>query len=321
MIIVWKHFVKDYFIFSRKERTGVIFIVGIVMVLIFIPFLFPYFSKKPARNYKEFENEIARLEVEPNDTTKHRTYTKNFDNEFYDDYSLPKEGHEYISAEVFYFDPNTTSAEDWKRLGLKPKTIATIQKYLSKGGRFNKPGEIGKIWGLTHSDARRLIPYVRIKTKSTEAISFQKREYPKTPGSYKDFVKQPIDVNMADTNALISLPGIGSKLSQRIVAFRDKLGGFYSVNQVGETYLLPDSTFQKIKLMLVINDATVKQININSASVEEMKSHPYLRYNLANAIFHYRQQHGNFNSVEEIKKIMIVTDDSFQKIVPYLSIR
>ena len=117
------------------------------------------------------------------------------------------------------------------------------------------------------------------------------------------------------------MPGIGSKLSQRIIAFRDKLGGFYSVNQVGETYLLPDSTFQKIKSRLFISDTAVKQININLASVDEMKVHPYLRYNLANAIFQYRQQHGNFNSVEGIKKIMLVTGDVFNKIAPYLSVQ
>jgi competence protein ComEA len=73
------------------------------------------------------------------------------------------------------------------------------------------------------------------------------------------------------------LPGIGSKLSQRIIAFRNKLGGFYSVEQVGETYRLPDSTFQKIKPKLILGNNNVKQININAASIDEMKAHPYLR--------------------------------------------
>ncbi|MEO6219727.1 MAG: helix-hairpin-helix domain-containing protein, partial [Ginsengibacter sp.] len=123
-----------------------------------------------------------------------------------------------------------------------------------------------------------------------------------------------------DTSDYVSLPGIGSKLSQRIIAFRDKLGGFYSINQVGETYLLPDSTFQTIKKYLTIGNSPVKKININSASIDEMRSHPYLRYNLANAIFQYRQQHGNFNSSEGIKKIMVISDEIFIKVSPYLSV-
>ena len=150
--------------------------------------------------------------------------------------------------------------------------------------------------------------------------TFEKKEYPK-PASYPAKTKQSIDVNIADTAAYISLPGIGSKLSQRIIAFRDKLGGFHSINQVGETYLLPDSTFQKIKSRLVISDTTVKQININLASVDEMKAHPYLRYALPMQYFNTAQQHGNFNSVEGIKKIMLITDEVFNKIAPYLSVQ
>ena len=80
-----------------------------------------------------------------------------------------------------------------------------------------------------------------------EYTSFEKKEYPKTTSPYTAKAIQPVDINLADTSDFINLPGIGSKLSQRIIAFRNKLGGFYSIDQVGETYLLPDSTFQKIK--------------------------------------------------------------------------
>ena len=180
---------------------------------------------------------------------------------------------------------------------------------------------MSKIWGLSPSDAQRLVPYVSIKNAAKENTSFEKKEYPKMSSPYVAKTIQPIDINLADTTAFISLPGIGSKLAQRIIAFRNKLGGFYSIEQVGETYLLPDSTFQKIKPKLTIINSNVKQININMASIDEMKAHPYLRYNLANAIFQYRQQHGNFNSVEEIKKIMLVTETTYNKISPYLVVK
>ncbi|MEJ7821464.1 MAG: helix-hairpin-helix domain-containing protein, partial [Chitinophagaceae bacterium] len=120
--------------------------------------------------------------------------------------------------------------------------------------------------------------------------------------------------------AFISLPGIGSKLAQRIIAFRSKLGGFYSVDQIKETFGLPDSTFVKIKPQLSVSSSTIKKINLNTATLDEMRSHPYLRYNVANAIIQYRIQHGNFSTVAEIKKIMIITDDIFNKVSPYLTI-
>lgn len=312
-------FAKDYFDFTAKERRGVIIIISVILLLILLPFFYPLLVKQHVYNHSDFANEITKLETEAKDSSK--LYSKSYANNFPNDYSSSGE-KKYIplKAEVFYFDPNTASAEDWRRLGVRDRTIHTIQNYLSKGGKFYKPQDIRKIWGLSTADAMRLIQYVSIKN-NTSFPAFEKKQYSKTVITYPVKSVQPIDVNLADTSQLISLPGIGSKLSNRIISFREKLGGFYSVDQVAETYLLPDSTFQKIRSRLVINNVKVKQININSASVEEMKAHPYLRYNLANAIFKYRQQHGNFNSVEEIKNIMLVTEETFQKIAPYLSVQ
>jgi len=115
------------------------------------------------------------------------------------------------------------------------------------------------------------------------------------------------------------LPGIGSKLAARIVNFRDKLGGFYSVDQVGETYGLADSTFQKIKGSLQLS-GSVKKFNINTATKDELKIHPYIKWNLANAIVEYRNQHGAFKSLDELKNIVLIDEVTFEKIVHYLSL-
>ncbi len=318
---MWRDFIKDYFSITDKETKGIIIIISIILLVLFLPLLFPYFNKKVSYNHSEFEKEITQLKTLKNDSAHRKIYNNNYENEYVNDYSLsPGKKSEPIAAEVFYFDPNTASASDWRKLGIRDKTIKTIQNYISKGGKFYKPEDISKIWGLPPSDVQRLVTYVRISLAAKENPSFEKKEYPKPLLPYSPKTIQPVDINLADTSAYISLPGIGSKLSQRIISFRNKLGGFYSIDQVGETYLLPDSTFQKIKPRLILSNTPVKKININTATVDEMKTHPYLRYNLANAIFQYRQQHGNFNSVGEIKKIMIVTDEIFIKLSPYLSI-
>ena len=90
---------------------------------------------------------------------------------------------------------------------------------------------------------------------------------------------------------------------------------------MAETYALPDSTFQKIKDKLVIDNPSVKKININTATVDELKVHPYIRYNIANAIVEYRNQHGNFTAISDLKKIMMITDDIYNKAELYLSVR
>ncbi len=220
---------------------------------------------------------------------------------------------------MFDFDPNTLSGDGWKRLGLKDRTIQTIQKYLSKGGKFKKAEDINKIWGLHPQDVQRLLPYVKIKERYSEYQSKQPytKEFTAKGSINKNSV---IDINTADTTAFISLPGIGSKLAGRIITFREKLGGFYKIEQVAETFGLPDSTYQQIKNRLMLTGSAVKQLNINNATVEEMKAHPYLRYAIANAIIQYRSQHGNFNAITDIKKILLVTEEIFNKIAPYLKI-
>ena len=115
------------------------------------------------------------------------------------------------------------------------------------------------------------------------------------------------------------MPGIGAKLGARIINYRNKLGGFYSVEQVGETFGLPDSTFQKIKPYLEV-DEMVKKININTAELDELKAHPYIRYHLANAIVQYRKQHGSFRAVNDLSKIMIMDAENLRKMSPYLTV-
>ena len=129
-----------------------------------------------------------------------------------------------------------------------------------------------------------------------------------------------IDINTADTTEWKKLYGIGSKLSQRIINFRTKLGGFATVDQVGETFGLPDSTFQAIKPKLMVKSSSIKQINLNNATLDELKAHPYIKYAIANAIVQYRNEHGQFKSVADLQKLGAVDELLLRKIAPYLTV-
>lgn len=324
---MFKQFFKEYLSFTKKERAGIFILLALIIVCLFVPFVYPYFIHQKTNDHSQLDKEVSQLKIQQADSIIHKKYfNKNYDENNYTNYYEPSEKKYYAKpkGEVFYFDPNTASLNDWKRLGVRDKTVETIQKYLSKGGHFYKPEDISKIWGLHKDDVDRLLPYVRIENAKKEYAYNDPGNFKKntTPDSYRDKkpFPQTIDINTSDTAAFISLPGIGSKLAQRIIAFRDKLGGFYSVDQIKETYGLPDSTFIKIKSKLIFAGSGVKQININTATVDEMKSHPYIRYAIANAILQYRTQHGNFSSIDDIKKIMVVTDEVFTKVSPYLTI-
>lgn len=318
-----KKYIPEYLSFTRKERTGIIAVIVLILVLIALPFLLPFFYSEKKYDHTAFEKEIAALNIKQQDSSTSSS-NKNFDENNYQNFYQPSEKNYYSKqqkGELFYFDPNTLSVEGWKKLGIREKTAMTIQNYISKGGRFKEPADIGKIWGLHEDEVKRLLPYIRIGAGTAGSLTGSK-----TSALYTTYEKPKkaiamVDINEADTSDFIALPGIGSKLANRIIAFREKLGGFYKVEQVAETYALPDSTFQKIKDKLVINNSNIKKININTATIDELKTHPYIRYNIANAILQYRTQHGDFLVLNDLKKIMIITDDIYNKVSPYLTVK
>ncbi len=263
-----------------------------------------------------FKDELAAIKSKTNEHQRQYKATQ------YDDFdgtvSYNKNESSQAAGTLFNFDPNTLSAEGWKKLGLHDKAIHTIQNYLSKGGKFRKPDDIGKIWGLNETMVKRLLPYVDIKEKVTEQDNYRKEGA--IPPAYRKTETVMVDINDSDTSHWIALPGIGSKLAFRIVNFRSKLGGFYSINQVAETFGLPDSVYQKIKPRLTIGNKTVQKININTATLEELKQHPYIRYNLAGLIVQYRNQHGSFSKIEDLGNIMAVTSEVMQKLTAYITI-
>jgi competence ComEA-like helix-hairpin-helix protein len=310
----WKNFVTDYLNFSRRERIAAI----VIVVLIFFIWLSPRLLQK----FRSTESNSARsllASIKKLDSLKSRNEkNKRKEDEDEPDYTAVEKAPEPYSPALFYFDPNLATNEEWKKLGLGEKTIRIIKNYLAHGGHFKNAEDLKKIYGLNKDQYSRLEPYVKIQINEVNAY-FKTAESPKPPFE-KKLSKFSIDINLADTTEFISLPGIGSKLAARIVNFRDKLGGFYSVDQVGETYGLPDSTFQKIKTSLFLADVSVKMININSATKDELKLHPYIRWVIANAIVEYRNQHGNFSSPDDLKKISVITDDVFEKIKRYLTV-
>ena len=314
---MFKKFISDYLSFTRKERRGIIVILVLIVLFILLPFFYPLFNHPKTYDHSAFAKEIASLRIKQTDSSNNDDNENNYRHY----YSSPPKNYNKatIKGELFSFDPNTLSADGWKRLGVREKTIATIQNYISKGGKFRKPEDISKIWGLHEDEVQRLLPYVSI-AEQTSSFANEKKNFETKPFEKKINKKISFDINAADTSAFIALPGIGSKLANRIVAFRDKLGGFYKIEQVAETFALADSVFQKIKGSLMLNDAKVKQININTATVDELKQHPYIRYALANAIVQYRTQHGKFSAISDIKRIMIVTDELYNKLTPYLNL-
>lgn len=304
-----------YLHFTKKERNGIICLLLTVIVIAVIPAVYPALHKADVQEIPpDVKQGIAVIQSKP--VKKYNKYDSSVWTSSRQQYAnYEEQGDGRLNTAVFYFDPNTLSESGWKKLGVKDKTVQTIMRYISKGGRFRKPADIEKIWGIPEKLATRLIPYVQIADEKKMNREFNNSGY--QPAKRK-MTPVNVDINESDTSAWMALPGIGPKLSQRIVQFRNRLGGFYSISQVAETYGLADSVFQKIKPMLTLKAIEVKQININVATKEELKEHPYIRYNLANLIVQYRSQHGPFSSVKDLLNIMAIDQAVLDKLSAYL---
>ncbi len=127
-----------------------------------------------------------------------------------------------------------------------------------------------------------------------------------------------VNINTADSAEWERLPYIGSGYAGRIVRFRERLGGFHSVIQVGETYGLPDSVFNKIQPLLILGNESLRKIDVNDTDEKSLADHPYINTKLARAIIRFRSANGRFRQVDDLRKLPLVNDSIYRKIEKYL---
>ncbi len=317
--------IRGYLTFTRKERVGVLFLLTLVIIL----FVLPYFFRTPVGEpdpgtYHQLKSEIEKFESKRSDSivnsNTHDRYSTTPES------SKRKNGNPVIRAytQMFYFDPNQLDAEGWQRLGITDQLAITIRHYIEKGGRFRKAEDLKKLYGLHSADYDRLYPFVRIAVKKEDhafpdiaAARIHSEDYAMR------ITKKPVitDINQADSTDWARLPGIGKKLASRIIHFREALGGFYRVEQVGETFGLPDSTFRNIKPDLRLSETKLIQIDLNGSTKEMLQAHPYIRWQFAQAIVAYRSQHGYFHSVDELLQLARMDSAKLERLRPYLMVK
>ena len=125
-------------------------------------------------------------------------------------------------------------------------------------------------------------------------------------------------MNIADTLTLKKLQGVVSIFSKIIIKYRDLLGGFSNKSQLLEVYGIDSSLYQKLSPYVYVGHKSLKKINLNYASVYQLKAHPYLDYKESNAIVKYRIQHGKFRSNSELMNLHLFDTLKYRKILPYL---
>lgn len=244
-----------------------------------------------AKIYTLSEKHYRQLEV-------HIKITKNENSAFI---------QETVEMHPFKFDPNKISIDSLRLMGLEEKVCRSIVNFRNKGGRFYKKKDFAKIYNLPDSQYMILKDYIEI-------------EYKKNTFSYN---YKTIDVNKATPEDFEQFRGIGPSFAKRIIKYREDLGGFYDVKQLGEVYKLPDSVFQQMLPYLTCPSTQLRMLNINELDVEDLKMHPYLRWSHAKALVEYRLKHKTWTSIELVQILYEFNDKkgTYQKVRPYLSIQ
>jgi len=129
-----------------------------------------------------------------------------------------------------------------------------------------------------------------------------------------------ININLADSLEFSKLKGIGKVFSSRIVRYRHWLGGFYTETQLLEVYGIDSVLFKQISPYLSISIKDVKTININTCSQKDLSTHPYISYKIAKSILKYREHHGFYKSINDLKHIPLIDEELFRKIAFYLEL-
>ncbi|MDB4924948.1 MAG: Helix-hairpin-helix motif protein [Mucilaginibacter sp.] len=265
----------------------------IIAAVLAAPYLYKYFNKGTVINFKDFDKDVALLNS-----------AKGSDASGYSDSGEPLSDEKVAHPVLFVFNPNNLPAEQWKQLGLSGRQISIIKHYEAKGGRFNKKEDIQKIYGITADDYKRLAPYINIPGAEYTSDKL-------TPG-------EVVEINSADSAKLTRIHGIGPAFAARIVAYRQRLGGFLSKEQLKEVYGIDTIKYAEIKNQVSINPARIVKIKINEVDFEGLRKFPYLTNKQTNAVIQYRNQHGNYQAVADMKNIVILDDGILRKIGPYL---
>ena len=294
---------KDFFYYTKSERRVIFLLLAIALLLLGIwavmEYLRPVEVPVTLSESEEIDSFLANLEEQEKIRKSH----------------TPKNE---ISAVLQPFDPNTADSVLLRQLGLPVYIVRNILKYRAKGGVFRSPESFSRIYGLKEEVYQKLKPYITIAPLvsvshvRTDTFRQLKDTIPYIPKYEEGTI---VDLNKADTSILKRIPGIGSTLARMIVVYRQRLGGFYDVSQLQE---VPHVRVELNK-WFVVTPAGLHKIQVNSASLDKLRSHPYMDFYKAKAIMEYRRKRGKIKGLSQLSMFEEFTEKDLKRLSPYLT--
>lgn len=301
-----------FFKFSTHEVKGVALLLLLIISIFVLPKVYEYFEDNestPTLATNELGNLQQKLEQKSKAQKKAYANTDHKDAENIDHF---ESNVKTVSLRISKnFDPNIISVQEMIAFGMPRFLAERIEKYRSKGGKFKQKEDLAKIYDMDAALYQQLEPFIELPENVT-VTKFESKENIAKAKTIERF-----DINKADTTQLITLKGIASKRAQYIINYREKLGGFFDINQIKEVRGLDSVAVDEILKYSYVQSPVLKKIAINQT--DDFK-HLYLKPWVAKAIVAYRKEHGNFKEIEELKKVKLIDEKTYNNIKPYISL-
>ncbi len=284
---------NQFFEYSLATQRGILALL-IILVLLLVWRLWPLQSAEPQIEYSFLTEQVDSQEIGQTRQNYQKTSSS-----------------VKIGWRLRVFDPNYAKAKELRAMGFSSQFISNWFKTKNTVGFVKSLRVFEELQLLDSNDFNRVSPYLDFSRYQKE-----KKDFNTVVNHAEPLI---LEINRADSTDFKQLKGIGNVLSKRIIKYRTKLGGFWSVQQLAEVYGIEKELIAGLSSQIVVEEAVVK-MNINTATIEELGNHPYVTYSIAKAIVNYRNQHGPFHAVNELGKLYLLTEDWLNKMRPYLKV-
>ena len=211
------------------------------------------------------------------------------------------------------FRIDTASATYLTRWGFSLRQAEVVIRYRDASDGIRSEEQLRRCYVVSDEMAERLLPYI-IFSPALEPYAPAAQPQPSPFDSL-------LEINSADSAALVAINGIGAKSASEIIRYRTLLGGYHSVEQISELKVITEENFAKILQQICCDSCKISKIDINFAGPKELERHPYVSARALRRIVKQRQLKGGWTRIEEMIDDDILSEDEAERLAPYLRFR
>ncbi len=287
---------KSHFTFSKKQRNGIFLLLLLIIVFQCI-YLFVDFSSKDIKvnndEFELFQNEIDSLRLVEIENRKPKTYP---------------------------FNPNFITDYKGYTLGMTNGEIDRLLKFREQNKWVNSVKQFQEVTKVSDSLLNIISPYFKFPDWVTNPKSKSTNTY--TNNNKPKSFEQKMDLNTATASQLQKVNGIGEKLSERIIKFRNKfIGGFIADVQLQDVYGLSPEVIERVKQQFTVKTPRqFQKINLNSATIEQLVTIQHIDYDVAHNIVEQRILREGYKALTELLKVKDFPVNKIEIIKLYLTL-